>query len=324
MVDSAPDIGECVIAERFESFESFAKAARRWDLDFRQLDPGRFEAELTHVVTRTVILARCRLNRKVEQRGTPPAGYRTFGLGADDRLDITWRGKRVGPRHLMIFPAGEPLDSVTGPGFHVFAISVSEEALSRAAARRGIDHAETVLPEDDLAICSAELLGSLRSLAGNLTEAASSKPGWIRNRWFRISLEEDLPDLILDAIDHSSSDQSRPPASPIRQGALRAALELIEARGQEPVSIAEIERLSGASGRTLRYAFEERFGLSPKQYLGAYRLNRVRSELLRAECTKASVRAIAEKWGFWHMGQFAADYRRMFGDYPSDSLRKKL
>jgi len=30
---------------------------------------------------------------------------------------------------------------------------------------------------------------------------------------------------------------------------------------------------------------------------------------------------VANAWGFWHMGQFARDYRRLFGELPSDTLR---
>jgi AraC family transcriptional regulator, ethanolamine operon transcriptional activator len=33
---------------------------------------------------------------------------------------------------------------------------------------------------------------------------------------------------------------------------------------------------------------------------------------------------IANTWGFWHMGQFAADYRRQFGELPSETLAHAL
>ena len=33
-----------------------------------------------------------------------------------------------------------------------------------------------------------------------------------------------------------------------------------------------------------------------------------------------TVQEIAQRWGFWHTGEFAADYRRLFGELPSQTF----
>jgi AraC family ethanolamine operon transcriptional activator len=48
------------------------------------------------------------------------------------------------------------------------------------------------------------------------------------------------------------------------------------------------------------------------------RLNGARRELGSTVAT-ASVSDAANRWGFWHMGQFAADYRKLFGERPSQT-----
>jgi AraC family ethanolamine operon transcriptional activator len=35
------------------------------------------------------------------------------------------------------------------------------------------------------------------------------------------------------------------------------------------------------------------------------------------------VQDVAEAWGFWHLSQFATDYRRLFGKRPSETLRER-
>jgi AraC family ethanolamine operon transcriptional activator len=50
------------------------------------------------------------------------------------------------------------------------------------------------------------------------------------------------------------------------------------------------------------------------------RLNAVRQELKAASAGTATVREIARRWGFWHTGEFAAAYRRLFGELPSQTL----
>ena len=65
-------------------------------------------------------------------------------------------------------------------------------------------------------------------------------------------------------------------------------------------------------------AFREHFGVTPKTYLRAFRLNCVRKDLLVA-APKTPIADVANRWGFWHIGQFASDYRRQFGELPSQA-----
>ena len=74
--------------------------------------------------------------------------------------------------------------------------------------------------------------------------------------------------------------------------------------------------------RTLQYAFRERFGLSPAALLKARRLAAVRQKLLLKGNKGSKVGDIAAAFGFWHVGQFASDYRQMFGETPSATLRQ--
>jgi AraC family ethanolamine operon transcriptional activator len=36
-----------------------------------------------------------------------------------------------------------------------------------------------------------------------------------------------------------------------------------------------------------------------------------------------TIQDIASHWGFWHLSQFAQDYRQLFGELPSDTLHKR-
>ena len=80
------------------------------------------------------------------------------------------------------------------------------------------------------------------------------------------------------------------------------------------------ERL-GLPERTLRFLFEEQFGTSPIRVLRARRLCEAR-RALRAAPKGARVSDVAGRFGFWHLGQFATDYRALFGERPSDTVRR--
>ena len=70
-------------------------------------------------------------------------------------------------------------------------------------------------------------------------------------------------------------------------------------------------------------AKKEHFGLSPKAYIKCTRLHAVHKMLYHAKETHQQINEIANQQGFWHMGQFAADYRKLFGELPSETYRDR-
>jgi transcriptional regulator GlxA family with amidase domain len=106
-----------------------------------------------------------------------------------------------------------------------------------------------------------------------------------------------------------------------RRQALRRAEDYIEANLGAPITVQELCAETDVSERTLDYAFRDRFGLGPMAYYKARRLNAARHELKRTDSAESAVHQVAARWGFWHTGAFAADYRRQFGELPSETLR---
>jgi transcriptional regulator GlxA family with amidase domain len=90
----------------------------------------------------------------------------------------------------------------------------------------------------------------------------------------------------------------------------------------EPVTVAELSRLAGVSERTLRAAFHDVLGLSPKQYVIAQRLRAAREALCAADPQTTTVTDVAMTYGFFELGRFAGRYRHVFGEAPSRTLRQ--
>ena len=55
-------------------------------------------------------------------------------------------------------------------------------------------------------------------------------------------------------------------------------------------------------------------------YLKEVRLRHVRADLLQAAPSLGIVASIAQRWGFSHLGHFITDYKRRFGETPSQTL----
>jgi AraC-like DNA-binding protein len=121
---------------------------------------------------------------------------------------------------------------------------------------------------------------------------------------------------------HSHSEALQRLERPIVPRDVRRALDFMEARLDAPVMFAQIVEAAGVPGRTLLKHFRDWRGTSPMRYLRDARLEKVRDALLRAG-PEQSVTAIAMNWGFAHMGRFALEYRRRFGESPSRTLRRR-
>ena len=101
----------------------------------------------------------------------------------------------------------------------------------------------------------------------------------------------------------------------------RALAAVAEYAGGRPL-IADLCRAAGVSERTLRNAFHDVHGLSPKQYLLRHGLEHARQALQVAQDTRGAVTLVATEHGFFELGRFAGAYRQLFGERPSDTLRR--
>jgi AraC family ethanolamine operon transcriptional activator len=100
------------------------------------------------------------------------------------------------------------------------------------------------------------------------------------------------------------------------------ALALLTDYGSERPLVADLCRAAGVSERTLRNAFHNVYGLSPKQYLLRHGLEEAHHALQLARGARGAVTLVATECGFFELGRFAGAYRQLFGERPSDTLRR--
>jgi len=86
----------------------------------------------------------------------------------------------------------------------------------------------------------------------------------------------------------------------------------------ERITLTDMERISGVSSRGLQYAFLQRFGCSPLQWLRSARLEHARRQLVSQGPT-VNITQLAMACGFTKPSDFAEQYRRRFGELPSQT-----
>jgi AraC-like DNA-binding protein len=90
----------------------------------------------------------------------------------------------------------------------------------------------------------------------------------------------------------------------------------------EPLHISALCLALTVSERTLRKAFHQIHGLPPCRHLRMLRLSKARRALLGADYELTTVTEIATHFGFVELGRFSVEYRKLFGESPSQTLAR--
>ncbi len=91
---------------------------------------------------------------------------------------------------------------------------------------------------------------------------------------------------------------------------------------KQPISLTDMENISGLSARVLQYSFQKAFGMRPKQWLQKQRLHAARFMLLKCEAP-IKVTSLAYEFCFPSPSVFARAYQAEFGELPSETLARK-
>lgn len=101
--------------------------------------------------------------------------------------------------------------------------------------------------------------------------------------------------------------------------ALSKMLVYIDRNLKQDIGIDELSSVSNTSVRSIYNLFSKTFSTTPKCYVKQLRLQKLREDLLRGSAR--NVTEVALDYGFTHLGRFSSDYKKAFGELPSETLR---
>lgn len=287
-----------------------------WDLRYDQLDCGAFQGRFTDVRWPGVQLFAEETTRRVHQRGSLPANSIALACPLTDGSDVFVDGRREAAGVAVALHAAE-VDICTPAGCILAGVVFDAELLDDAIAPAA-QIARTLAEQRMLALrlAPADAAG-LRTL---LRAAVAAALKGVSGATAQHHLRDELLLKALEILARADVAQADTPPG-LRKRVVDRARDLLLADAAEPPSLLEVSKQVGVSPRKLAYCFEHVLGMSPARYLKLLRLNAARRELRSMDPCETSVYDVAARWGFWHFGHFSADYKRMFAELPSETLR---
>ena len=102
---------------------------------------------------------------------------------------------------------------------------------------------------------------------------------------------------------------------------VHTARTFIESRLHEEIKLGDIATATGVCPRLLQKAFSAHCGCSPMRFVILARLHQVRQELTQAS-TNTKIVDVMMQYQFTQGGKFAKEYHQLFGEKPSETLKK--
>jgi len=303
--------------------DDHAACLRDWEQCYNQLSAGSFRGAFEEFCFGNVQLFREGFNQSAHESGMPWRGSRAVGVATALEGQGWFNGKDFRQDSIIDLAGGVELDFRTPKQHEIVVAVVNTEALHNYSLQ--VEHFDLSaqarscgLIEDDPV--TAE---QLRAFLTTVFASLRATPQLLAHQQMRKALEQAIFSCLLDVILRPSN-QRHPTSSKARQSVVERARVFIREHIEEPISVEDLCIHLGVSRRTLQYSFQDVLDLNPVKFLRAMRLNGVRRALKRANPQRDSVADIAAGWGFWHLSHFSAEYKKMFDELPSETLRRTI
>jgi AraC family ethanolamine operon transcriptional activator len=296
----------------------------QWGQRYDQLSAGSFNGSLQEIQLPALTLIRETSNRVILQKGCTPRGV--FAIGAV--LSPAEHGYHCGgimrPRSAALLDPRTEFEIRTPERFDLLAAVFSPQELCASLDDPLIDYREL---ERDLLNSGKTIdpphCGALADLLVNAFETGREAPEHLLVPSNLKQLAEEFYALLNETITAGLGGQVAG-ICPNRERIVRRVRAYLDAHPESALSITDICSEIGVTRRTLQNAIQEVFGISPQHYLKAIRLNAFRRALKARDALRESIGDVAARWGFWHLSQLAQDYRRLFGELPSQTQLQTL
>jgi AraC family ethanolamine operon transcriptional activator len=286
-----------------------------WQQQYDQVSAGNFFGRLIEIQFEGLQLFQEHTSQALRQTCNTWDQSLWLGIPVDENKSSKINGLSIEKNSIMCRPGNHQFELITPHNFDIYGLVVEQEKIRAMAESQSISIDWMLLTQQGRLTLPEKTITALRFVLNNLLTDN-------QNQQRPAKLQHDVIMMaLLESLENSQLVKSEPVSFLHRQHIVGHVKDFLREHQDSAVTINDLCTLCHVSRRTLQYSFETILGISPLRYLRLSRLNGARRELLNSE--QKSIADIAAKWGFWHLSQFAHDYKQLFNELPSVTLGKK-
>ncbi|WP_017451301.1 helix-turn-helix domain-containing protein [Herbaspirillum rubrisubalbicans] len=318
------------------SLDDAAHSMSGWQIDMLQMSPGKLNYSLSMTQLGHIQIFRELADKPLLKRGMACPGSLVFSfvLKAQGRGWLS--GRAVDPQVGLVVDGDLLPEIITPDHLDLIFIVVDRRWLSDRIGDSANEQISTgVRSFGNLSLWHEQELAVNKLLPTSMRASQAAGPGMgmgMAQVLQQVEVgEEDtsgVEELVLEALLEvlNSVRRIEPVSETGHKHLIDQARTLMLGNSLERQTMSQVAAQLGVSRRHLQTCFNSAVGIPATEFVRAERLNQVRRELVRARRSARSVSIgdVAAEWGFWHLSRFASDYRDMFGELPSETLRPHL
>ncbi|NMF84511.1 helix-turn-helix domain-containing protein [Nodosilinea sp. P-1105] len=307
----------------FNDVDHFGEAIALRGLQVTQLSRGTFQGHLAAwALSPSLTVTRQQASQSLQVTSDQrPHCLRFVVLLSSPSTPAFARDRPLVANAIFGFDVERPVHLITSSaGQDQCQINVSKELFQHYAALAHRYDLDEAFLQCNMVVPALDQFSPLRAYLLQLFQSSADQT-WCSAPQFATLLEQDLMPLLIDALP--PLHQADTPQSYRRAELVTAAKAYIMDHLDQPLTLAQICQAVCTSQRSLQYGFQEMLGMGPMAFVKVQRLHGIRRALLNADPKPETVAHIAHQWGFFSLGHFSRDYKKLFGELPSQTLKRR-
>ncbi|OQX57958.1 MAG: hypothetical protein B5M52_06355 [Helicobacteraceae bacterium 4484_230] len=302
-----------LIQGEFHNLEQINMLSQGWDNRWTYIKGGGVQAKLWVFTTPKIQLSWVGYDNAIMIEGSHPPGsvfisfIRTKGIS-------NFHHQKLEPYELVILRYGEEVDYLANTANEIFTIAMEEFFFDEAFYRYFGQSLEEIRKNHRLMLQEQHTDTLIRQMKKWLTYLQNKKNNNLTIDHYAL-IEENILESLFSKV---CIKKKKVLAGHLN---IEKARKILKENIDNIYDIKDLLNELNINARTLQYHFQKKLGVSPKQYFQHLRLNAIRQELLKANPNKIMVSDIAIKYGFFHSSYFSAEYKRLFRETPTQTLR---
>ncbi len=295
-----------------------------WYQEYDQIRAGKFYGAIREIWLGQIQFFLETTSHALRQTCVVWPGAFWFGLPRFDSPGAFVNSAPLNKEAIAVRPGGQDFELLTPDSYDILGVVIQEELLERHAALADrTDLMEMLRKGESFPISLERKTAFWRQLSNILAKACRMGETTALSSAVCDVLAEELVTGLLDLFSDGTEPVKPRQSCLSHRKVVSRAREYMLSRPDQMISVVDLCENLHVSRRTLQNCFQKVLGVCPTTYLKALRLNAVRRELRNRESDSITVQDVAANWGFWHMSQFAVDYRHMFSELPSETLKAR-